>query len=61
MFKKKHFNIKREIEKNQGELGRHYGANENGHGDQNYSVLITEQVQEGDDKRLVKRELYWKY
>ena len=61
MFKKKHSNIKREIEKNQGELGRHYGANENGRGYQNYSVLIIEQFQEGDDKRLANRELYWKY
>ena len=61
VFKKKHSNIKREIEKNQGEFGCHYGANGNGCGYQNYSVLIIEQVQEGDDKRLANRELYWKY
>ena len=61
VLKKRHSNIKSEVQKNQGELGQHYGANGNGCEYQNLSVMIIEQVQEGDDRMLANRELYWKY
>ena len=48
-----------EIKKNTGGLGHHYGNNGKGCGYQNFEVMIIEQVQEGDTKRLADRELYW--
>ena len=57
IFKKRHSNHKMEIKKNIGGLGHHYGNNGRGCGYQNFEVMIIEQVQEGETKRLANRVL----
>ena len=56
-FKKRHSNHKREIKNKIGGLGHHYGGD--GCGYDNISIQLIERVEEGDQKAVVEREIYW--
>ena len=56
-FKKRHSNHKQEIKKLYGGLGHHYGGT--GCGYENLSIQIIEGVEQGDQKTLANREIFW--
>ena len=56
-FKKRHSNHKQEIKKLYGGLGHHYGGT--GCGYENMSIQIIEGVEQGDQKTLANREIFW--
>ena len=56
-FKKRHSNHKREIQNIIGGLGHHYGGD--GCGYENISIQLIERVEEGDQRALVEREIFW--
>ena len=59
-FKVRHSNHKQEIKHGKGGLGQHYGPN----GRCNYgdiSFILIEKIEEGDKKKLARREQYWQH
>ena len=56
-FKKRHSNPNREIKNIIGGLGQHYGSD--GCGYENISIQLIERVEEGDQRALVEREIFW--
>ena len=56
-FKKRHSNHKQEVKKIVGGLGHHYGGN--GCGYANMSIQIIEGVEQGNQKALCEREIFW--
>ena len=56
-FKKRHSNHKQEVKKLIGGLGHHYGGD--GCGYANISIQIIEGVEQGNQKALCDREIYW--
>ena len=59
-FKLRHSNHKQEIKHGKGGLGQHYGPN----GRCSYadiSVILIEKIEEGDKKKLARREQYWQH
>ena len=57
IFKKRHSNHKMEVKKQIGGLGHHYGGQ--GCGYENISIQIIEGVEQGDQKALADREIFW--
>ena len=57
IFKKRHSNHKMEVKKQIGGLGHHYGGQ--GCGYENISIQIIEGVEQGDQKALCDREIFW--
>ena len=56
-FKKRHSNHKQEVRKSIGGLGHHYGGD--GCGYESISIQIIEGVEQGDQKALCDREIFW--
>ena len=56
-FKKRHSNHKQEVKKLIGGLGHHYGGD--GCGYDNISIQIIEGVEQGNQKALCDREIFW--
>jgi hypothetical protein len=56
-FKKRHSNHKQEVRKSIGGLGHHYGGD--GCGYESISIQIIEGVEQGDQKALCHREIFW--
>ena len=59
-FRKRHSGHKQEIKNQIGGLGQHYGPK----GRCKYSdisFILIEKVQEGDKKKLARREQYWQH
>ena len=56
-FKKCHSNHKQEVKKIVGGLGHHYGGNCCGYA--NLSIQIIEGVEQGNQKALCEREIFW--
>ena len=57
VFKKRHSNHKMEVKKSIGGLGHHYGGQ--GCGYENLSIQIIEGVEQGNQKALCNREIFW--
>ena len=59
-FKLRHSNHKQEIKKKTGGLGQHYGGNR-ACSYEDISIVLIEQVENGDRNLLADREQYWQH
>ena len=59
-FKIRHSNHKQEIKHGRGGLGQHYGP-QGRCKYQDISFILIEKVEDGDKKKLARREQYWQH